>query len=116
MPASASTSAGCRSSRTARNSSAPAPASKWSKTKVAPPFKKAEFDIMFGEGISKIGEIIDLGVDYGIIKKSGSWFSYGDRKIGQGRDSVKELLKNDEALRNEVEAKVREAMIAARKA
>lgn len=82
---------------------------------MAPPFKKAEFDIMFGEGISKIGEIIDLGVDYGIIKKSGSWFSYGDRKIGQGRDSVKEL-KNDEALRNEVEAKVREAMIAARKA
>uniref|UniRef100_UPI004025CC82 recombinase RecA n=1 Tax=Alistipes putredinis TaxID=28117 RepID=UPI004025CC82 len=86
------------------------------KNKVAPPFKEAEFDIMFGEGISKIGEIIDLGVDYGIIKKSGSWFSYGDRKIGQGRDSVKELLKNDEALRNEVEAKVREAMIAARKA
>ena len=86
------------------------------KNKVAPPFKRAEFDIMFGEGISKIGEIIDLGVDYGIIKKSGSWFSYGDRKIGQGRDSVKELLKNDEALRNEVEAKVREAMIAARKA
>ena len=86
------------------------------KNKVAPPFRKAEFDIMFGEGISKIGEIIDLGVDYGIIKKSGSWFSYGDRKIGQGRDSVKELLKNDEALRNEVEAKVREAMIAARKA
>ena len=86
------------------------------KNKVAPPFKKAEFDIMFGEGISKIGEIIDLGVDYGIIKKSGSWFSYGDRKIGQGRDSVKELLKGDEALRNEVEAKVREAMITARKA
>ena len=86
------------------------------KNKVAPPFRRAEFDIMFGEGISKIGEIIDLGVDYGIIKKSGSWFSYGDRKIGQGRDSVKELLKNDEALRNEVEAKVREAMIAARKA
>ena len=86
------------------------------KNKVAPPFREAEFDIMFGEGISKIGEIIDLGVDYGIIKKSGSWFSYGDRKIGQGRDSVKELLKGDEALRNEVEAKVREAMIAARKA
>ena len=86
------------------------------KNKVAPPFRKAEFDIMFGEGISRSGEIIDLGVDYGIIKKSGSWFSYGDRKIGQGRDSVKELLKNDEALRNEVEAKVREAMIAARKA
>ena len=80
------------------------------KNKVAPPFKKAEFDIMFGEGISKIGEIIDLGVDYGIIKKSGSWFSYGDRKIGQGRDAVKELLKKDEALSAEIEAKVREAM------
>ena len=80
------------------------------KNKVAPPFKKAEFDIMFGEGISKLGEIIDLGVDYGVIKKSGSWFSYGDRKIGQGRDSVKDLLVSDEALRNEVEAKVREAM------
>ena len=80
------------------------------KNKVAPPFKKAEFDIIFGEGISKIGEIIDLGVDYGVIKKSGSWFSYGDRKLGQGRDAVKELLKNDEELRNEIEAKVREAM------
>ena len=80
------------------------------KNKVAPPFREAEFDIMFGEGISKIGEIIDLGVDYGVIKKSGSWFSYGDRKIGQGRDAVKELLKNDEELRNEIEAKVREAM------
>ena len=65
---------------------------------------------MFGEGISKIGEIVDLGVDYGVVKKSGSWFSYGERKIGQGRDAVKELLKSDEALRNEIEAKVREAM------
>ena len=80
------------------------------KHKVAPPFKRAEFDIMFGEGISKIGEIVDLGVDYGVVKKAGSWFSYGDRKIGQGRDAVKELLKNDEELRNEIEAKVREAM------
>ena len=80
------------------------------KNKLAPPFRRAEFDIMYGEGISKIGEIIDLGVDYGVIKKSGSWFSYGDRKIGQGRDAVKELLKNDEELRNEIEAKVREAM------
>ena len=80
------------------------------KNKVAPPFKRAEFDIMFGEGISKIGEIVDLGVDYGVVKKAGSWFSYGDRKIGQGRDAVKELLKNDEELRNEIEAKVREAM------
>ncbi|MFI3280287.1 MAG: recombinase RecA [Rikenellaceae bacterium] len=80
------------------------------KNKVAPPFKRAEFDIMFGEGISKIGEIIDLGVDFGVIKKAGSWFSYGERKIGQGRDSVKELLTNDEAVRDEIEAKVRELM------
>ena len=80
------------------------------KNKVAPPFKKAEFDIMFGEGISKIGEIIDLGVDYGVIKKSGSWFSHGDRKLGQGRDAVKELFKTDTALADEIETKVREAM------
>lgn len=80
------------------------------KNKLAPPFRKAEFDIMYGEGISKIGEIIDLGVDYGVIKKAGSWFSYGEKKIGQGRDAVKELLKNDEELRNEIEANVREAM------
>ena len=80
------------------------------KNKLAPPFRRAEFDIMYGEGISKIGEIIDLGVDLGILKKSGSWFSYGERKIGQGRDSVKELLKSDEALRDEIETKVREAM------
>ena len=80
------------------------------KNKVAPPFKKAEFDIMFGEGISKMGEIIDLGVDYEIIKKSGSWFSYGDKKIGQGRDAVKEALRNDPALMDEIELRVREAM------
>ena len=80
------------------------------KNKVAPPFKKAEFDIMFGEGISKIGEILDLAVDYEIIKKSGSWFSYGERKIGQGRDAVKELLTSDKALAEEIEAKLREAM------
>ncbi len=84
------------------------------KNKVAPPFKKAEFDIMFGEGISKLGEIIDLGVDYEIIKKSGSWFSYGDRKIGQGRDAVKEALKSDEKLMEEIELRVREAMSEAR--
>ena len=77
---------------------------------MAPPFKKAEFDIMFGEGISKLGEIIDLGVDFEIIKKSGSWFSYGDRKIGQGRDAVKEALKNDAALMEEIELRVRDAM------
>lgn len=80
------------------------------KNKVAPPFKRAEFDIMYGEGISLIGEIIDLGVEKEIIKKSGSWFSYGDRKLGQGRDAVKELLKTDAAFAEEVEAKVREAM------
>ena len=81
---------------------------------VIPPFKKAEFDIMFGEGISKLGEIIDLGVEYEIIRKSGSWFSYGDRKIGQGRDSVKEALKADAALMEEIELRVREAMREAR--
>ena len=84
------------------------------KNKVAPPFKKAEFDIMFGEGISKLGEIIDLGVEFEIIRKSGSWFSYGDRKIGQGRDSVKEVLRADGALREEIELRVREAMREAR--
>ena len=84
------------------------------KNKVAPPFRKAEFDIMFGEGISKIGEVLDLGVDLGVIKKSGSWFSYGDRKLGQGRDAVKDLLINDQALQAEIEAKVREAMKAAK--
>ena len=83
------------------------------KNKLAPPFRRAEFDIMYGEGISKVGEIIDLGVDLGILKKSGSWFSYGERKIGQGRDSVKELLKSDEALRDEIEAKVRAGLAAA---
>lgn len=83
------------------------------KNKLAPPFRRAEFDIMYGEGISKIGEIIDLGVDLGILKKSGSWFSYGERKIGQGGDSVKELLKSDEALRDEIEAKVRAGLAAA---
>ncbi|MBQ5701116.1 MAG: recombinase RecA, partial [Alistipes sp.] len=82
------------------------------KNKVAPPFKKAEFDIMFGEGISKLGEIIDLAVDYGIVKKSGSWFSYGETKIGQGRDAVKDFFTNNAEVCAEVEAKVREAMMA----
>ena len=86
------------------------------KNKVAPPFREAVFEILYGKGISKWGELVDLAVQLDIIQKSGSWFSIGDERIGQGRDSVKELLKNDEALRNEVEAKVREAMIAARKA
>ena len=81
------------------------------KNKMAPPFRKAEFDIVFGEGISKIGEIIDLGVEMDIIKKSGSWFSYNDGKIGQGRDSVKQLLLDNPALAEEIEAKIREGLI-----
>ncbi len=81
------------------------------KNKVAPPFKRAEFDIMFGEGVSKIGEIIDLGVDYGVLKKAGSWYSYGDTKIGQGRDSVKSMLMENEAMMAEVEQKVRGIML-----
>lgn len=77
------------------------------KNKVAPPFRTAEFDIMFGEGISKIGEIIDLGVDYGIIKKAGSWFSYDDQKLGQGRDAVKQLLMDNLELADQLEAQIR---------
>lgn len=80
------------------------------KNKMAPPFKKAEFDIMYGEGISKVGEIIDLGVDYNIIKKSGSWFSYGDTKLGQGRDAVKKLLKENTELAGELEEKIKNAI------
>lgn len=80
------------------------------KNKVAPPFKTAEFDIMYGEGISKIGEIIDIGVDYEIIKKSGSWFSYEDTKLGQGRDAVKLLLKDNPDLMEELETKIKEAI------
>lgn len=81
------------------------------KNKMAPPFKKAEFDIIFGEGISLIGEIIDLGVELNIIKKSGSWFSYGDTKIGQGRDAVKQMLKDNPELKEEIEGKVRTALL-----
>ena len=80
------------------------------KNKVAPPFRKAEFEITFGEGISKIGEIVDLGVEYNIIKKSGSWFSYGDSKLAQGRDAVKALLKDNPELCEELEAKIMEAI------
>ena len=80
------------------------------KNKVAPPFRKAEFDIMFGEGISKIGEIVDMGVEYGVIKKSGSWFSYGESKLAQGRDAVKNLLKENPDLAEELEAKIVEAI------
>ncbi len=80
------------------------------KNKMAPPFKKAEFDIVFGEGISRVGEIIDLGVEYGIIGKSGSWFSYNDQKLAQGREAVKQLLKDNPELCDEIEAKLREAL------
>ena len=80
------------------------------KNKVAPPFRKAEFEIRFGEGISKIGEIIDLGVDLNIIKKSGSWFSYGETKLGQGREAVKGVLKDNPELAEELEAKIMDAI------
>lgn len=80
------------------------------KNKVAPPFKTTEFDIMYGEGISKVGEIIDIGVDYEIIRKAGSWFSYGDTKLGQGRDAVKTLLKDNPDLMDELETKITEAI------
>ena len=73
---------------------------------MAPPFQMAEFDIMYGEGISKVGEIIDLGVEFNIVKKSGSWFSYGDTKLGQGRDAVKKLLKDNPELMDELEEKI----------
>ncbi len=81
------------------------------KNKVAPPFKKAEFDLMFNEGISKTGEILDLGVENGIVKKSGSWYSYGDTKLGQGRDAVKVLLGDNVELAQELEAKIRAALL-----
>ena len=80
------------------------------KNKVAPPFRKAEFDIMFGEGISKTGEILDLGVEYGIVKKSGSWFSYGDTKLAQGRDASKAVVRDNPELAAELETKIMEAI------
>lgn len=80
------------------------------KNKMAPPFRKAEFDIVFGEGISLVGEVIDLGVEFEIIKKSGSWFSYGETKIGQGRDSVKQIFIDNPSLMEEVEQKIREKL------
>lgn len=80
------------------------------KNKVAPPFQRAEFDIMFGEGISKAGEIIDYGVDLGIIKKSGAWFSYGDSKIGQGKEGVRRILNDNPELMAELEEKIRQAL------
>ena len=80
------------------------------KNKVAPPFNSAEFDIMYGEGISKIGEILDIGVEKDIIEKSGSWFSYGGSKLGQGRDSVKSILKDNPELMEELEQKILEEL------
>jgi len=80
------------------------------KNKLAPPFRQAEFDIVYGEGISKTGEIIDLAVDYNVIKKAGSWFSYGDTKLGQGRDAVKNLLIDNPELADEIEARIIEAL------
>ncbi len=80
------------------------------KNKVAPPFRKCEFEILFGEGISKIGEIVDLGVEYGIIKKSGSWFSYGESRLAQGREGVKALLRDNPELAEELEAKIMDAI------
>ncbi|WP_395803386.1 recombinase RecA [Daejeonella sp.] len=82
------------------------------KNKLAPPFRIAEFDIMFGQGISKAGEIIDLGVDFEIIKKAGSWFSYGETKLGQGRDAVKQLLLDNPDLMDELEAKIKDTVTA----
>lgn len=82
------------------------------KNKLAPPFRIAEFDVMFGEGISKAGEIIDLGVDFDIVKKAGSWFSYGDTKLGQGRDAVKQLLLDNPDLMDELEAKIKATVAA----
>ena len=84
------------------------------KNKVAPPFRQAEFDIIYGNGISLLGEIIDMGVDHNVIKKSGSWFSYGETKLGQGRDAVKQLLDDNPELKEEIEAKVRAAIAQAK--
>jgi recombination protein RecA len=84
------------------------------KNKVAPPFRTAEFDIMYGEGISKSGEILDLAVDFEIVKKAGSWFSYQDTKLGQGRDAVKQVIKDNPELADELEAKIK-AIIAEKK-
>jgi recombination protein RecA len=80
------------------------------KNKVAPPFRQVEFDIIFGEGISKIGEIIDMGVELGILQKSGSWFAYGDSKIGQGRDAVKQFLMDNPGVAEEIESRIRGAL------
>jgi recombination protein RecA len=81
---------------------------KIAKNKVAPPFRTVEFDIIYGDGVSKVGEIVDLGVDLEIVKKSGSWFSYNDTKLGQGRDAVKQLLLDNPEMATEIEAKIKE--------
>jgi recombination protein RecA len=83
---------------------------KVAKNKVAPPFRKAEFDIIYGEGISKSGEIVDLGVQYNIIKKSGSWFSYGETRLGQGRETVRKLIADNVELSEELETKIVQAI------
>jgi recombination protein RecA len=83
------------------------------KNKVAPPFRSTEFDIIYGEGISKIGEIIDMGVELGVIQKSGSWFSYESNKLGQGRDAVKQLINDNPELAAEMEGKIRAKIAAA---
>jgi recombination protein RecA len=80
------------------------------KNKVAPPFKMAEFDIMYGEGVSKVGEILDMAVETGVVKKSGSWFSYEETKLGQGRDGVRDMLKDNPELAEELELKIREVI------
>ncbi len=80
------------------------------KNKVSPPFKEAEFDIMYGTGISKVGEIVDMGVKFEVINKSGAWFSYGETRLGQGRDNVKLLFQKEDGLRNEIEAKIRQCL------
>ncbi|MGW8316435.1 MAG: recombinase RecA, partial [Bacteroidales bacterium] len=80
------------------------------KNKLAPPFRKAEFDILYGQGISKTGELIDRGVDLGILKKSGSWFSYGETRLGQGRDAVKNLLRDNPELSEEIEARIKQSL------
>lgn len=78
------------------------------KNKVAPPFRQVEFDLLFGQGISKMGEMVDIGVDAGILKKSGSWFSYGETKLGQGREAVKQLLADNPELQEEINAQIKE--------
>ena len=80
------------------------------KNKLAPPFRKADFDILFGEGISRTGELVDLGTDFNIIRKSGSWFSYGDTKLGQGRDAVKKIMEDNPELAEEIKAKITEQL------